>query len=141
MSDSHELSEGEELLTSTDELIWRNVNPDWVVDGKVTSQAFRPTPKDDKKVSGAREAKVSAASHYTEFTGLGLKSAGVWAVTVNEAAKEAVPAIYDENSAKAPTPCPKGHTSLDFTSHSNANTKRIGARLRDHAELRKRQHP
>lgn len=66
MSDPTEVSDGEELLTTRDELLWRNAHPDWLVDGELTSQAFRPTPKDQKKLSSTRESKVAAEANFKE---------------------------------------------------------------------------
>lgn len=142
MSDGDEVGPGEEILVERDELVWRNAHPEWIVNGGLTSQAFRPTPKDRKKLSGARQGKVSAEDHFKEFTeDLGLASAGVWAVSVGEVQDEELRSIYDENSPSAPNPCPKGHTSLDFTTVSSSKAKRIGGRLRERAEQRDLQHP
>lgn len=142
VSDNTEVGPGEEVLTERDELLWRNAHPDWVVDGELTSQAFRPTPKDQKKLSSAREAKVSAEANFKEFTEeLGFESVGVWAVSVGEVQDQALRSVYDEHSPSTPTPCLKGHTSLDFTSASNNQARRIGGRLRDRAEYRGIRHP
>lgn len=130
------------LLDPSDEMLWRNVNPNWIDEGRLTSQVYRPTPKDQKHLSVAREERVSAAAHYAEFTdSLGLASAGVWAVTVEECSTVGIPAVHDELSSKRPDPCPTGHTHLDFTGHSSNRAKRIGGILRDRAEARGRQHP
>jgi hypothetical protein len=142
VSDPTEVSDGEELLTTRDELLWRNAHPDWLVDGELTSQAFRPTPKDQKKLSSTRESKVAAEANFKEYTEeFSLESIGVWAVTVGEAQDQTIPAIYDEHSPTIPSPCLTGHTSLDFTAVSNNQAKRIGGRLRDRAEERGKQHP
>lgn len=132
----------ETVLEPSEELLWRNVNPNWLDQGRLTSQAYRPTPKDRKHLSVAREARVSAAAHYTEFTdSFGLASAGVWAVTVEECTTVGVQVVYDENSPTRPDPCPTGHTHLDFTGLSSNRAKRIGGILRDKAEARGRLHP
>lgn len=142
VSDDTEVGPGEEVLIERDELLWRNAHPDWVVDGELTSQAFRPTPKDQKKLSSARETEVSAEANFKEFTeDFGLESVGVWAVSVGEVQDQSLRSVYDEHSPSTPTPCLKGHTSLDFTAVSNSQAKRIGGRLRDHAEGRGKRHP
>jgi hypothetical protein len=46
----------------------RQIHPAWVQDGRVTSQAFCPTPKDDRLLSvydGARIAAEPSFVHYT----------------------------------------------------------------------------
>lgn len=142
MGKDNDIGPGEEILVDRDEVLWRNAHPDWIQDGKLTSQVFRPTPKDDKKLSTAREYVVSAEDHFMEFTeNCGLASAGVWALSVGEVEDERLRAIYDENAPSAPDPRLKGHTSLDFTSVSKNQAKRIGGRLRDRAEDRGLQHP
>lgn len=142
MSDNSAVGDDEEILTGRDELLWRNAHPDWFVNGKLSSQAFRPTPKDQKKLSSARESKVSVEENFREFTeDFNLASVGVWAVSVGEAEDQTIQAVYDENSSSTPTPCLTGHASLDFTAVSNNQVKRIGGKLRDRAENRGLQHP
>lgn len=142
MADSSEIGPGEEILTDPNQLLLRNIHPDWVVNGKVTSQAFRPTPKDERKLSTTSSSKVSAEDSFREYTeDFELASAGVWGVSVGEAADLSIRAIYDEHSPSIPKPCLTGHTSLDFAQISNNKAKRLGGRLRDRAEDRGRQHP
>lgn len=141
-AETTEAEPNEEVLVDRDELLWRNAHPDWIVDGELTSQAFRPTPKDKKKLSSARAAKVSAEANYKEFTeDFGFESSGVWAVSVGEVQDRELRSVYDEHSPATPTPCLTGHTSLDFTTVTNSQAKRIGGRLRDHAEGRGIRHP
>lgn len=132
-----------EQLTDAGELLWRNVHPSWVEsDGKISSQAFRPTSKDEGRLSTARSSLVTAAAHYDEHTGTrGLASSGVWAVSVGEAMALSLPSVYDEHSATIPQPAPKGHTSIDFTGLSGGAARKAGGALRDHAEGRGKQHP
>jgi hypothetical protein len=140
----HDVDESSvEILTDTAELLWRNVHPSWIeTDGKLSSQAFRPTAKDQGRLSTARSGKVSAADHFAEYTAeRGLASAGVWAVTVGEAGALGLPCAYDEHSSALPQPAPKGHTSIDFSGSSGSAARRAGATLRDYAEARGRQHP
>lgn len=142
MSENPEADANETVLTEESELLWRNAHPDWIVDGELTSQAFRPTPKDQKKLSSAREAKVTVEANFEEYTEhLGLKSAGVWAVSVEEVEEQKLRSIYDEYAKSAPSPCMTGHTSIDFTTVTGNQAKRIGGRLRDHAEDRGKRHP
>lgn len=139
------MADGDELeqLSDADELLWRNVHPNWLeVDGKISSQAFRPTSKDKGRLSTARSRKVTAAAHFGEHTGSrGLASAGIWAVSVGEATAQGLPCIYDEHSSEIPQPAPKGHTSIDFTGLSGGAVRKAGGALRDHAESRGQQHP
>lgn len=66
-------------------LLHRQVNPSWVQQGRVTSQLFKPTPKDNRRLSvydGDQVTALQAWLHYT--TELGFASVGVLAVSVAE---------------------------------------------------------
>lgn len=142
MSEQPELGVDETELDNADELIWRNVHPSWIDSGKVTSQAFRPTPKDTGKLSGARQEKVTADKHFHEFTTeLNLVSTGIWAISVGEAQREHVRCVYDAESDSKPNPCPTGHTYLDYRVHTGGKIRKIASALRDRAEERGCQHP
>lgn len=59
-------------------LLYRQVNPSWIQSGRVTSQAFKPTPKDERRLSvydGDLITPADAWRHYTES--LGFSSVGV----------------------------------------------------------------
>jgi len=129
-------------IATSDELLWRNVHPGWVDKGRLTSQVFRPTPKDQQRLSVARSSVVNASDHYVEYTDtIGLDSAGVWAASVEECVSAGVSAFHDEHSSMRPNPCPAGHAHLDFTPHTKGQARRIGGALRDRAEARGRLHP
>jgi len=93
-----------EQLTDETELLFRQVNPVFVRDGRVGSQAFRPTPKDQRMLSVARASRTTAEAAFQHHTGcLKLSSAGTWAVTVGECSQLGLPARPDEVTEQ---PCP-----------------------------------
>ena len=49
-------------------LLWRQVNPHWVRAGRVTSQVFKPTKKDNNKLSVDDGDLVSAEEAYRTYT-------------------------------------------------------------------------
>lgn len=130
----------EELLEVPSELLWRSVLPEWVDDGKIRSSAFKPNSGDQKKMSVAREEKVSAEDHYDEYR-LSNRSGGVWAISVEEVNTVGSRAIDDSASKERPTPCPKGHAYVDFRDFGSSRTDKVGARLRTYAQTRGRQAP
>lgn len=68
-----------------DSLLLRQINPGWIRDGKVTSQAFKPTRKDANLLSVYDGELISARDSHIHFTtALGYRSVGVVAVTVEE---------------------------------------------------------
>ena len=86
----------------------RQVHPSFVQAGFVTSQAFRPTPKDESELSvydGDQITPENAFIHYT--TQLKSISVGTVAVTVEECTEESLPVRPD------PEPFPE-HAVIDF---------------------------
>jgi hypothetical protein len=81
-------------LPDDEELLFRQVHPNFVRDGRPSSQAFRPTPKDEGKLSVACESLTTAAAAYELFTaGLGLASAGTWGVAIGECREQGLKAF------------------------------------------------
>ena len=66
-------------------IVYRQIHPSFVQDGFPTSQAFRPTPKDEFQLSvydGDMITPVAAWDHYTRD--LGLRSCGVMGISIGE---------------------------------------------------------
>ncbi|MFL1584651.1 hypothetical protein NKZ05_09145 [Stutzerimonas stutzeri] len=113
-----------------DTLLLRQINPSFIQDGKITSQAFSPTPKDDKKLSCYDGDQISANDAHEHFVNtLGFRSVGVTAVTVSECADLGLPAEPD------PEPF-KEHVVIDFAGNGNGDIRRKAKILRSIAERR-----
>ncbi|QDU36305.1 hypothetical protein Mal4_05900 [Maioricimonas rarisocia] len=111
-------------------LLYRQVHPDWIQQGRVSSQVFRPTPKDEHKLSvydGNQIDAQDAWSHYTET--LGHRSAGVLAVTVQECRGQELVVSPD------PEPFPE-HALIDFSGHSQSRIRKKAKALRSLADER-----
>lgn len=133
------MSAGEEL-EDAEELLFRQVHPSFVRDGRVGSQAFRPTPKDQRLLSVARASLTSAEAAYELHTGCNqLASAGTWAITVGECAEQGL-AVRPDAVQEEPCPDP-AHAVIDFTSLSNSKVEAHGVRLARRANDRARLHP
>jgi hypothetical protein len=79
-------------------LLLRQIHPSFVQNGRPTSQAFRPTPKDRDKLSVDDGSKIDARSPRERFAGtLGFESIGILAVTVAECSEQELPVIADGN--------------------------------------------
>jgi hypothetical protein len=62
--------------------LYRQVHPSWVQAGRITSQVFKPTPKDENKLSAYDGDRISAEKAWIHYTReLSLSSCGVVAVT------------------------------------------------------------
>ena len=111
-------------------LLHRQVNPSWLQQGRVTSQVFKPTPKDNRRLSvydGDQVTAFQAWSHYT--TELGFASIGVLAVTVAECEALDLPAEPD------PEPFP-AHAVIRFDACTPSQIEKKAKRLKAAGEVR-----
>lgn len=117
-------------MTGATTQLLRQVHPTFVQAGKVTSQAFRPTAKDEGLLSmydGDMIAAEAAFLHYT--TSLNLESVGVMGVTVQECNDEGLPSRPD-------TEWFKEHVVIDFTGQSANGCEKKSKKLKAKAEMR-----
>lgn len=111
-------------------LLLRQIHPSFVQDGRVTSQAFRPTSKDDGKLSTYDGKMISAEeswNHYTEE--IGLDSAGVQGVSESECKDIGLSIEPDRETFDE-------HILIDFTELSNSQVRSKGKLLRNRASER-----
>jgi len=115
---------------NSDTLLLRQIHPSFIQDGKVTSQAFRPTPKDEKKLSvydGDQINAIDAWNHFT--TTLILKSNGVQAITVDECTQCNLSILPDPNTFPE-------HCLIDYSSYNENEIKKKAKFLKSRAENR-----
>jgi hypothetical protein len=109
-------------------LLLRQVHPNFFLDGEVSSQAFVPFPKDDRKLStydGDQITPEASHQHYTVT--LRLESVGVWAVNGEEVASIGLtyePDPVAENAA---------HAIIDFDVLPDKECRKLAKRLRKFA--------
>jgi hypothetical protein len=58
----------DEILTDTEEMLFRQVHPSWVDDGVPSSQASIPTKKDEGELSIARGSLTTAEAAFKNYT-------------------------------------------------------------------------
>lgn len=103
-----------ERLTDQAELLFRQVHPTWLKDGQPSSQAFKPTPKDESKLSTARGAMTTAENAFLHHTNtLSLQTAGTWAVSVDEIEAEPVSLEAYGDPVTEPAPDP-AHAFIEY---------------------------
>lgn len=108
---------------NSDTLLHRQVHSSWVQQGRVTSQVFRPTPKDSGRVSVYNGALIDAQGAWEHFTSrLGFASVGSVAVTVAEC--EQLDLMVEADG----TPFPE-HASIDFAGHTKNQILKRADRL------------
>jgi hypothetical protein len=90
-------------------ILLRQIHPSWVQQGRVTSQAFRPTPKDESKLSVYDGDQIEPEPAWRHFTAtLGFQSAGVLGITVSECTDLELKVTPD------PEPFPE-HVLIDYS--------------------------
>jgi hypothetical protein len=108
-ADAGDAETAECRLDDPDEFLYRQIHPQWIIDGEPSSQAFKPTKKDEGILSIALGSKTTASGAFLHHTKvLKLASAGTWAVTVGEV--EAV----DLSSFEQPLEDSPAHGFIDF---------------------------
>jgi hypothetical protein len=108
-------------------LLHRQIHPSFIQDGTPTSQAFRPTVKDEGKLSAYDGAQISPENswkHYTED--LKLESNGVMSLSSQECADAGLTVDFDR------TPFPE-HVSIVF---NGVNVEKVSKKLKSRAIAR-----
>lgn len=105
-------------------LLLRQINPGFVQDGRVTSQAFRPTPKDKHLLSVDNGDRLTAEAAWRRFSAdTACASAGVLAVSHSECADHELTVIEDGH------PHPE-HCSIDFSALAKGVIEKKAKQLR-----------
>lgn len=111
-------------------LLLRQIHPSFIQNGRVTSQAFRPTPKDEGFLSVDDGDRVSAEAAWQRFAANpACKSVGVQAISQEECAAQELAVIEDGQ------PHPE-HCSVDFTAFDKKAIEKKSKLLRAQAETR-----
>tara|TARA_B100000424_G_scaffold256094_1_gene235748 strand:- start:1139 stop:1510 length:372 start_codon:yes stop_codon:yes gene_type:complete len=104
-------------------LLYRHIHPSFIIEDKVSSQAFTPTRKDNDHLStydGDLITPLESFTHYTES--LSLKSSGVMGVMPSECTQEKLNIKYDR------VPFTE-HVSIDFAALSKGEKKKAAKKL------------
>ncbi|MBX7057944.1 MAG: hypothetical protein K1X75_07745 [Leptospirales bacterium] len=108
-------------------LLLRQVNPAWIQGGRITSQVFKPTPKDQKRLSVYDGDRISAEDSWKHYTqSVGYSAVGVVAVSVGECGRQELPAEAD------PEAFPE-HVTINFGDFSNAQIEKKAKYLKQAA--------
>jgi hypothetical protein len=115
---------------NSDTLLLRQINPSFVQNGRVTSQAFRPTPKDENKLSVYDGDQITAEASWQHFTSNPLcRSVGVMAVSYAQCMEQTVPVVADG------IPFPE-HAYFDFSGIKEGEIKKKAKALSVKAQER-----
>jgi len=113
-----------------DTLLHRQINPSWIQEGRVSSQAFLPTQKDEGLLSTYRGDLTAPEEAWRHFNfDLGRSSVGILGVQVSECSSIGLQARPD------PTEFPE-HAVIDFNGYGTKENRRKASILRGNAEAR-----
>jgi len=111
-------------------LLLRQIHPSFIQAERVTSQAFRPTPRDENQLSVDDGDQISAAAAWQRFSRQpNCQSIGVLGITVEECTQRNLSVIPDG----APYP---EHVSIDFQGIANKQIEKIAKLLASQARTR-----
>ena len=111
-------------------LLLRQIHPSFMQAGRITSQAFRPTPKDENKLSVYDGDKLTAVAAWTHFTRAPeCRSVGVMAVTKGQCVELALGVNADG------VPFPE-HASIDYSNFTKSEIEKKAKVLKGYAQTR-----
>jgi hypothetical protein len=111
-------------------LLLRQVHPSFVQAGRITSQVFRPTPKDENQLSVYDGDQIVAEAAWKHFTNEPTcSSAGVMAVSHSQCVELALAIIADG------VPFPE-HASIDYSAFAKSDIEKKAKVLKGYAQAR-----
>ncbi len=128
-------------LDDPDEILFRQIHPNFYDNNYPGSGQFVPSPKDENKLSVDRSSVTTAAKSHALFTENGFQSAAVYGVTVGEFGSERLPCHPDPLKAEGRLKANPAHAYADYSAFSRSQGKQIAKRLRNVAVKRGRLHP
>jgi len=112
-------------------LLLRQVHPNFLPDGELSSQAFYPFPKDKGRLSVYDGDQISAEKSWRHYTvELNNSSAGVWGVNYAEVASAGLASQSD------PLPHSPAHACIDFGQRVDKECRKLAKRLKEFAVSR-----
>jgi len=110
------------------ELLYRHVHPTFIEAGEPSSAAFRPTSKDDGKLSVDRSSISTAEESFKlHVNGKKLQAAGTYGLLVSEFSSVEVSCFPDPLSQSDEQPANPAHAYGDF-SHLNSGKQKVAAK-------------
>jgi hypothetical protein len=125
----------ENLIDDLQETLLRQVHPNFVVDARLTSQAFQPNRSDDGLLSVDRRQLIDPKSAYEAYLARGLDSRGVWGLLVGEFSDVGLRSFND------PIDDAPSHAVVDYSGLSGKPLKRAATKLAAIARSRGKLYP
>jgi hypothetical protein len=118
------------LISNPRELLHRNVHPTFILDNRITSQAFLLKKEDCGKLSVKRNSMAKAKIAYERYTSHGFESGGVWSITVAECDELGLKVYAD------PIETDDSHSIVDLTAYNKSQARKYTDRLSRKAQDR-----
>lgn len=128
-------------LDDSEEILFRQIHPNFYDNNHPASPQFAPTAKDENKLSVDRSSLTTAAAAHALFTSNGYESAAVYGVSVGEFGAEKLSCYSDPLKAEGKLAENPAHAYANFSAFSTNQSKTIAKRLRNNAVKRGRLHP
>lgn len=126
------------LLSSSEGLLFRQVVKEFVlVDGSISSQAFRDEIPPDFQLSADRSSLTSPEGAFRLAERLGVATTGVWGFTVDECSSADVCAYADPDEGTGNA----AHAVVDFQPLTRKKRTSVSKMLRNYATERGRLFP
>jgi len=116
-------------IDDLDEILFRQVHPQFVSGGRPASDRFRPQPKDFGKMSVDRGSLTTADEAYRLFTSNGRASGGVFGIKIEEFTEEEILCYSDPLDAEGDSSANPAHAIADFVPVPEDKWKLISKRL------------
>lgn len=124
---------GEKL--AADELVYRQVHPEFYQNGVLGSRAFKPNSSDQGMMSTDRASLTSAKDAFTHYTQhMKKKSACVYSLKVGDFEAYNIECQADALEADGDIPENPAHSLADYNKNPERSWKTLAQRLRDAAE-------
>lgn len=131
----------DDVLMNPDEILFRQIHPDFIQNGEPASNRFMPQSNDGGLMSVDRSSLTDAAAAHSIYTSTGKKSAAVYGVSVGEFQCEKIECRADPLDATDYAPANPAHALADYTLHADKEWKLISKRLTQKAKARGQLHP
>ena len=128
-------------LSEDEDVLFRQVHPNFIQDGIPSSQPFVPTQKDNSKLSVDRSKLTNAEAAFDRFIESGQFSDAVYGVTVAEFATQGVECFSDPIVDPDPKLSNPTHAYANYSPFSVNAQKNKAKRIKQHALARGRLHP
>jgi hypothetical protein len=130
-----------ERLQNEEEILFRQIHPNFYENGHPSSSPFVPSAKDGNQMSVDRSSLTTAAGSFDLYTGNGYQSVAVFGVTVGECGVCGLPCHPDPLGATETRKANPAHAYVDYSAIGSNAGKKIAKRLRNDAVKRGRLHP